>query len=473
MEDNKKEIFEDYPVPKAVVKLALPTTVGMLVMVIYNLVDAYFIGLTNEPIQVAAVSLAMPVFLILIACGNLFGAGASANISRALGQKNLERVKAISSFAFFSAVFLGVVVGTISAFFMDDVVLAIGADADSFDYVKGYLSWLFNGAVFLILSNTIAYLLRSEGNTKVAMFGMMIGTFTNVVLDPIFIFTLDYGVVGAAMATVIANFCAVTYYLFQFSKLENSYLSFSFSDFKLDLQLAKDILIIGIPSSLNNILISIATIVYNIYLAEYGTTPVAAMGIVIKLNMLCIMLFMGIGIGVQPLFGYTYGAKMYTRLRESIVFSIVVAVITGSVCFFAYYFAPEFFVSMFINDADVIEQGAKMLKAQVVTAPILGVLFLTTYLMQVANRAGIALLLSVCRQGLTFIPSVIILDYVAGLDGLIWAQAIADTVSVVLSLVFCGLFFKRLNSDIDEHSDLGEQSDIDEQSDLSELSEIT
>ncbi len=453
MEDNKKDIFENYPVPKAVTKLALPTTVGMLVMVVYNLVDTYFIGLTGDSLQVASVSIAMPVFLILVACGNLFGAGGSANISRSLGKKEFDKVKLISSFTVWSAVILGIIVGFIAFFTMDNIVSMIGADEESFNYVRGYLLWLFYGSVFLILSNTLAYLFRSEGNTKVAMFGMMIGTFTNVVLDPIFIFSLDYGVVGAAIATVVANFLACIYYVGQMFKIKDSYLSISIKDFKYDTRIAKDILVIGIPSSLNNILISIATIVYNVFLVKYGTVAVASMGIVIKLNMLCIMLFMGIGIGVQPLFGYTYGAKMYDRLKESIKFSTKIAVITGTICFIAYYFAPEFFMSIFINDPEVIEQGAKMLKAQVVTAPILGILFLTTYLMQVSNNSGIALLLSVCRQGLTFIPAVVLLDMFFGLEGLIRAQAIADVVSVILSIIFSIKFMRNLNANQIDNTD--------------------
>lgn len=456
MNSTKKDIFENYPIPKAVVKLALPTTIGMLVMVIYNLVDAYFIGLTNDAIQVAAVSYSMPVFLILIGCGNLFGAGASANISRALGEKSYNKVKLISSFAIWSAIILGVAVGLIGHIFMDTIIYAIGTDDASFDYVKGYLQWLTYGSVSIILSNTLGYLLRSEGNTKLAMVGMMLGTFINVVLDPILIFNFNYGVVGAAMATVIANSIVIVFFVFKISKLEDTFLSFKFSDYKFDATIARDILVIGIPSSLNNILISIATIVYNLYLTKYGTVPVAAMGIVIKLNMLCIMLFMGIGIGVQPLFGYTYGAKMLNRLKESVVFSVKVSIITGIVCFVGYFFAPETFISMFIDDAEVIEQGAKMLRAQVISAPILGLLFLTTYLMQVVNKPLLALLLSICRQGLTFIPSVMILDKIAGLDGLIYAQVIADSVSVMLSILFSISFFKNLNNTINENHDKGE-----------------
>lgn len=457
MEENKQEVFESYPIPKAVATLAIPTTIGMLVMVLYNMVDAYFIGLTNDAVQVAAVSLAMPIFLILMACGNLFGIGASANISRYLGEKSYDKVKTISSFSLWSAVILAIIVAILGLTFMDGLTYAIGSDDTTFEYVKGYLSWLCYGAVFIILSNTLGYLLRSEGHAKAAMVGMMISTFTNIILDPILIFICDFGVVGAAMATVIANAFAVVYFFITLARLKGSYLSIKISDYKFDSKIAKDVFSIGVPACLTTVLMSVASIIYNVYLAKYGTIPVASMGIVIKLNMLPVMMFMGLGMGVQPLFGYTYGAKIYDRLKESIIFSTKVAVTIGVVCFGIYFFAAEVAVGVFIDDAEVISQGAKMLQAQVLTAPILGILFIATNLMQVANKPLIALLLAVCRQGVTFIPAVIILDVVAGLDGLIYAQPIADVVSVVLSVLVCINFIKSLQSNLEDNIDKYEE----------------
>lgn len=446
MDEKKRQLFEEDPIAQAIFKLALPTTIGMLVMVLYNLVDTYFIGLTNDPIQVAAVSLAMPFFLVLMACGNLFGIGAASSISRHLGSKSYDRVKNISSFAFYSAFALGLCMGAATLLEVKAIVTMTGADLETAPYVKGYLTTIAYGAPVIILSATLAYIIRSEGNSKEAMIGMVIGTFTNIFLDPIFIFALDYGVIGAAIATVFANLLAVTYYVFVLSTMKNTYVSIKPKDFRLETTISKDVLSIGIPASLNNLLMSIATIIYNVFLAKYGTDPVAAMGIVIKITMIYMMLFMGLSTGVQPLLGYTYGAKQYHRLKEAFSFSLKIAIIVGVVCLIVFYSSAEMMVRVFINDDDVVMYGTQILRIQVLTAPLLGITYLVTNLMQVAGKGKLALFLSVCRQGIIFVPAVIILDHVFAFQGLVWTQPVCDVVCVVLSLGVCGFFFRGLEA---------------------------
>lgn len=451
MEEDKRVLFEETPIPKAVCTLTLPTTIGMLVMVLYNLVDTYFIGQTNDSVQVAAVSLAMPFFLVLMACGNLFGIGASSTISRYLGAGLHERVKNICSYAFYSATFLGIFMALGTLYYIDSVVTMTGADTLSGPYVRGYLITIAYGAPMIILSTTLSYLIRSEGHAKISMIGMVIGTITNIILDPIFIFTLDYGVVGAAIATVFGNLLAVIYYVVMILKLKGSYLSLNPLHFKLDHTIAKDVLSIGVPSSLNNLLMSISTIIYNAVLAKYGTDPVAAMGVVIKIGMIYMMLFMGLSTGVQPLLGYNYGAKNYKRLKKGFSFSLKLAFVIGTTCFISFYLAAEGMITFFIDDPEVIDYGVEMLRVQVRTAPLLGVIYLVTNLMQVANNGKLALFLSICRQGFTFIPAIFILDGVFGFHGLIWAQPVSDTVTVGLAVVVCGLFFQKLGVGSEHH----------------------
>lgn len=444
MEETKRAIFEDYPIPKAVFQLALPTTIGMLVMVLYNLIDSYFIGQTDDAIQVAAVSLAMPFFLVLMACGNLFGIGASSTISRYLGAGVYERVKIASSFAFYSAATLGIIMAVGTLYFIDPIVTMTGADALTAPYVKGYLSTIAYGAPVIIICTCLSYVIRSEGNAKVSMIGMVIGTFTNIILDPIFIFTLDYGVVGAAIATVFGNFLAAIYYVVMVVKAKETSLSLRPKDFELDRYIAKDIFSIGIPSSLNNLLMSVSTIIFNVFLTKYGADPVAAMGIVIKIGMIHMMLFMGLSTGVQPLLGYNYGSKNYKRLKSAFMFSLQIAFAIGVVCLVLFTIEAEAMITVFLNDPEVIEYGVEMLRVQVRTAPLLGIIYLVTNLMQVANRGKTALFLSICRQGFTFIPAIFILDSMFGFHGLIWAQPVSDMISVVLAVILCGTFFKSL-----------------------------
>lgn len=444
METEKKALFEEWPIPKAVFKLALPTTVGMLVMVIYNLVDTYFIGQTGDPLQVAAVSLGLPYFLLLMACGNLFGIGASSCISRYLGAGLHERVKTASSFAFWCSIVLGVLMTLGTLHYIDVVVTILGGDGESSVYVKGYLSWLAMGAPFMILCMTLGSIVRSEGNAQVAMIGMIISTVTNIILDPIFIFTLDFGVQGAAMATVVANSLAVLYFIVVFSRMKNTYLSLKWKDFRWDNAIARDIFSVGTPAALNNILGSMVTLVYNAFLIKYGTVPVAAMGIVLKMGMLYIMVFTGVATGVQPLLGYSYGAGDMDRLRKSFFFLIQLCVTIGVGTMLFYRHFASGMMAIFIGDVDVITQGAIMLRAQVVSAPVLGCLFAVTNLMQVANKGKIALFLSVCRQGIIFFPAIILLDRIYGLDGLIWIQPVVDILSTVLAILIAIQFFSSL-----------------------------
>lgn len=444
---DNQELFEKSPIPKAVFHLALPTTIGMLVMVFYNLVDTFFIGQTGDPAQVAAVSLGLPYFMFLMACGNLFGIGASSSISRLLGAGLIDRVKTTSAVAFWLALVLGILVGTTTLFSMDRLVsLMVGEGGDT-TYLDGYLTWLAMGAPCMILCLTLGNIVRSDGNAKIAMNGMIISTVTNIALDPFFIFTLDFGVQGAAMATVLANSLAVVYFILVFPRLKGSNLSLRFRHFKPSKVVLRDIFTVGTPAALNNLLSSFVSLVYNAFLIKYGTTPVAAMGIVLKLSLLYVMVFTGLAAGVQPLLGYNYGAKNYPRLKEAFFYLVKVGLVIGVAMFFFFQRNADELVAGFLDDPEVIAQGAKMLRAQVTTAPILGFIFAVTNLMQVANKGKTALLLSVCRQGIIFLPAIIYLDMQYGLDGVIWIQPVVDVLSVFMAIVISIVFFARLEKE--------------------------
>ncbi len=446
MDSKKIEIFEKLPVSQAVWKLATPTIIGMIVMVFYNMVDTFFIGLTNDANQVAAVSLAMPIFMILMSFGGLFGIGASANISRYLGAKQFDKVKNFSSFAFWGGIAIGIISSILFLTNMDTLVDLTGSDELAAPYVSGYLTYIAIGAPFIILGNTLSYLIRSEGNAKAAMIGMTVSTIINIILDPIFIFALDLGVAGAAVATVIANVISTVYYIVVIINMENSHLSLRLKDLRFG-DVAKKTLVIGTPASLNNILMSTAFVVYNSYLASYGNDPVAAMGIVMKVTMMYIMIFVGLTIGTQPLLGYSYGAKHYERLKKTINYILMVTAIVGIVCFAVFFFGAEWIIAAFIRDSAVIEYGIIMLRAQIITTPFIGIIFVVTNLMQVANKGMISLILSVCRQGLVFIPAIILLDYTLGFNGLVYAQAVADVMSVILSTIVYIWFIRKIMVD--------------------------
>ena len=309
------DLFEKVSVPKAVATMAVPTMISMLVVVIYNMADTFFIGQTQDPLQVAAVSLATPVFMIFMALGNLFGIGGSSAISRALGEKHKERAWHISSFCCYGAVGLGVIVAFFSMLGMEGILKLIGASENTIGFARQYLMIISIGAPTILFSTAFANILRGEGAARESMVGNLLGTIVNIVLDPVMILMLGWGVTGAALATIIGNIAACLFYL-QYFLRKKSTLSISWKYFKAGDGIAKSVVAIGIPASLNNILMSFANIILNQALVGYGDTPVAAMGVAMKSNMLVVLLQIGLCVGIQPLIGYNYGAGNKKRLMQ-------------------------------------------------------------------------------------------------------------------------------------------------------------
>ena len=307
--NSNRDLFEKTSVPKAVALMAIPTIVTMLVVVIYNMADTFFIGQTGDAMQVAAVSLATPVFMVFMALGNLFGIGGSSAISRALGEKNEQRARHISAFCCYGSLGVGILMTLIFILFMDGILKMIGASPATIDYARQYLTFVAIGAPFVMFGTAYGNIVRGEGAAKESMIGNLIGTITNIILDPIMILWLGWGVSGAAVATVLGNVAACIFYLYYLLHKKETVLSIKPSDFQWKNRIASGVFSIGIPASLNNILMSCANILLNKVLISYGDTPVAAMGIAMKANMIVILLQIGLCAGIQPLIGYNYGAR--------------------------------------------------------------------------------------------------------------------------------------------------------------------
>ena len=306
--NSNRDLFEKASVPRAVALMAIPTIVTMLVVVLYNMADTFFIGQTGDAMQVAAVSLATPVFMVFMALGNLFGIGGSSAISRALGEKNEQRARHISAFCCYGSLGVGILMTLIFILFMDGILKMIGASPATIDYARQYLTFVAIGAPFVMFGTAYGNIVRGEGAAKESMIGNLIGTITNIILDPIMILWLGWGVSGAAVATVLGNVAACIFYLHYLLHKKGTALSIKPSDFQWKNRIASSVFSIGIPASLNNILMSCANILLNNVLISYGDTPVAAMGIAMKANMIVILLQIGLCAGIQPLIGYNYGA---------------------------------------------------------------------------------------------------------------------------------------------------------------------
>lgn len=441
--NQNKDLFEKAPIPKAVATMAIPTIISMLVVVIYNMADTFFIGQTKDAMQVAAVSLATPVFLVFMALGNLFGIGGSSAISRALGEKNEMRAKRISSFCCYASLGVGVIMLFVFLIGMDGILTMIGASKDTIGYARQYLTCIAFGAPFIIISNAFANIIRAEGSAKDSMIGNMIGTVVNILLDPIMILWFHWGVFGAALATVIGNMAAAAFYLLYF-KRKHTILSIHPKYFYMKERVATSVLSIGIPASLNNILMSAANIILNKVLISYGDIPVAAMGVAMKANMLVFMLQIGLCMGIQPLIGYNYGAKNTKRLNKVFAFTGFCAVALGVLLTIFMIVAKNGIIRAFIDDAEVIAYGGKMLTALMISGPFIGILFLCINTLQAMGKAIPSLILTVCRQGLVFIPLVFILNNIFGLDGIIYAQPAADYFSIFLAAITCGLILRKI-----------------------------
>ena len=440
--NQNEAVFEKAPVKKAVLQMAVPTVISSLVLVVYNMADTFFVGQTHDAFQVAAVSLTNPVFVMYMAIANLLGIGGSAVISISLGQNEKDKARAASSFCCYASLAFGVVTGVLIILFMDPLLALLGATENTYQFSKDYLFYIALGAPFILFANTFGHTVRGEGAAKASMIGGMIGTVVNIVLDPIFILTFGMDTAGAAIATVLGNVFGCVYYLYYFAR-KSPLLSIHPAALRAGKGVAGRVLSIGVPAGANSALMSVATVLLNNALVAYGDKAVAAMGIVTKAYMFIAFVHMGIANGIQPLLGYCYGANNRDRFWGILKFSGVLTVICGTVLSAVYIVCSEPVVGLFIDDPEVVAYGGPMLIATSLAGPILGLLFLAINSMQALGRPVPATVLSVCRQGLFFIPLLYILDAVFGLNGINFTQTVADYLSIVISLLLLRSTLRR------------------------------
>ena len=421
-------------VSSAVAKMAIPSVISSLVTVLYNMADTFFVGQTGDALQVAAVSLTNPIFILFMAFANMFGMGGSAAASMALGQKNERRVRQVSSFVTYASLIVGVFFAVVLLVFTGPILSLFGADAQTYEYARGYTIYVAVGAPFIIWSAAASFVVRAEGASREAMIGSMIGTIANIVLDPLFISGFGMGAAGAAIATTIGNVMASAYYLWYFLRKSVS-MSLSPRDFNCGDGILKGVCSTGLPTAIFSALMSVSTIVLNQILVAYGNDPVAAIGIVFKANMFITFLQMGLANGVQPLLGYSYGAGSTARFREVESFTKKCCVVVGVAATVLFFVAREPIIRLFISDSDVVRYGVEMLVAYMVSGPFIGILFVNMNCMQSVEHALPATILSVMRQGVLLIPLLYLLQAVAGLNGVIYGQAITDYIAVLLSII--------------------------------------
>lgn len=453
---DKTLVFTEYSVPKAAATLCVPSMLGMLINIVYNLADTFFVGQTGDSNQVAAVSVAMPVFLFLLALGNLFGVGGCAFISRSLGEGKTERIKTISSFCIYTGIMMSAILGGLFIAFRKPLLYLVGASDNTIDFACDYLLWVALGAPFVVISIVACNLVRGEGAAKDSMIGMVIGQIVNIILDPIFIlskgnklmgitmpFGFNMGVKGAAIATVLGNVISVLYFLIYFLR-GKSILSITPARYGFKNGIAKGVVSVGLPAALTNLLMSLSNIVINMFLSKYGDYAVAAMGVAMKANLLVVMLQIGLAQGLQPLIGYCYGAKNYKRMKKSVRFGMLCNIIIGGTITLFYILFRTQVIGAFIDDPEVVKWGVKMITALMVPGTLIGVMFIINFAFQGMGKGFQSLILAVSRQGFVFLPLLFILDHFVGIEGIIWAQPIADFFCIVLAILMFSSTVKKL-----------------------------
>ena len=351
MQDKTQQIFRDAPVPKAVLTNVIPSIISMLMVLVYNLADTFFIGQTKDPLMVAAVSIATPAFIIFMAVGMLFGIGGTSMISRMLGEGKRDMAKHISAFCFWTGASIGVIAMIIMTIFSVPVCRLIGASDATIGYASQYLSIVAIGIPFLIVSNSFSNIIRSEGHATVAMTGMIIGNMINIVLDPVMIIGFKWYVAGAAVATVLGNIFSTVFYIIHLTS-KRSILSIKPKDYSAKKIITLGVLSIGIPASLNSILMSFSNIMINSFMAKHGDLQLAGLGVAMKVNMIAVMLLIGVGTGIQPLLGYCFGAGNSKRYRSVLKFSLCFAICLSIIMTLICYLGAAPLAKAFLDDEE-------------------------------------------------------------------------------------------------------------------------
>jgi putative MATE family efflux protein len=444
MELDRDYFFRKENLNKVMLKMCVPTVITILVMIIYNMADLFFIGMTGNPILVTAVSLSMPVFTILQALGTLLGAGGCSAAAIAYGNKDEEKVKRISSFCFFSAIVLGVLFGSVLLLNKAFILQLLGCSEEVAPYVESYISVLGIGAPVILFSNVFANIIRANGSATKSMLGNGIGTITNIILDPILIVVFNMGIVGAAVATVIGNVLAAIFLAYQANK-KDSGLSLKPKYFTLKKEISIHVLSLGWASTISIVLQSISAILFNRVLARHGDLAIAAMGIASRAGMLIAMLQMGITLGMQPIIAYNFGAGDFGRLKAVLKRTAMVVIIVGSFITLICFSFRAAIVSSFIDNAEIISLGSFMVIAVIISGPISGIYQLSTSFLQATNKAWAAIITAALRQGVIFLPALYILSTAIGLNGVVFTQPIADYVSTTIAVGIAYMQYKKLS----------------------------
>ncbi|HBE8837221.1 TPA: MATE family efflux transporter [Clostridioides difficile] len=430
---NENYWLLDAPVTKAIWHMAIPMMLGMSINIIYNITDTFFIGRLNDTAALATISLLLPFTTILMAIGNLFGTGGSTLFSRLLGSENTDRTKQCSATTLWLSFLFGLLTAIISIIFSNYIIRLLGADSNTFAYVKQYLIFYGMGAPFIIANFTLEQLIRGDGKSVESMIGMMISIGANIILDPILMFGLQLGIRGAAIATVIGNAFVVIYYIVCIQRADNQ-LSALPKYFRLEKQMLKEIFLVGLSAMLLDILLIVSSLMFNYYALKYGDYVLAGFGISQKLVQIVDLIGMGLYMGVIPLIATAYGARNELRVKEIIKKTALYLALVITCLFTILFTCRNFIVHCFSNDSDVIRIGAYILTVQLCSSFFAAGAGLLTGIFQAKGEGTPAVVMSVMR-GIMLIPAIIFGNYLFKMNGVIFSLLVAEAISCITGLV--------------------------------------
>lgn len=438
-------LMAEAPAGTAILRLAVPTVFSTIISIIYNLTDTYFIGLLDDPVQLGAISLAFPVFMILQAIGNMFGHGAPSYISRCLGSENYEEARNTSAVSFYSSAALTLILSLMAIAFMDPILSLLGTSSDTVGPTGAYLRIVLHFAVILTLQTLLPALLQAEGKAKEAMVGMVIGTVTNIILDPVMILRLNMGVAGAAWATIIGNFFAVVYYVVIFLR-GNVLSSIRPSDFKPSLRIFHEVLKIGITSTVSQVICSFTLILFNNVAAGYGDDVISAYGVASKMITMEFMVVFGYVQGYIPFAGYNYGAKNIKRMTDGLKFTVLTGTVICLLFLLPFTIFAPVYMGAFTTKQEIIEIGTRFLHAQAWAVPVMALQSSLMATFRSTGQALRALIVSLGRQCLFYLPFLYLFNHLWGLSGLLYVQMASDLATTTVAVLLGISLLKKLRT---------------------------
>lgn len=436
------------PIPKAVVTLSVPSVISSLVMVIYSLADTFFVGMMNDPVQNAAVTLAAPLLLAFNAVNNLFGIGSSSMMSRALGRKDYDTVYRSSAFGFYASLICSLLFSLLYGVLQSPILVMLGANAETIQATANYLFWtVLLGSAPSILNVVLAYLVRAEGSSLHASIGTMCGCLLNIMLDPIFILPwgLNLGAAGAGCATCLSNTVACLYFfVLLFVKRGKTYVCIKPSMFRPSKQIVKGVCGVGIPASIQNLLNVTGMTILNNFTSAYGSDPVAAMGIAQRVNIVPFQIAMGFSQGIMPLISYNYTSGNIKRMKKTFMFTAKISLGFILAVMLTFVFAAEPIISLFMKNESIVAYGAAFQRGFCFALPFLCIDFLALGVFQSCGMGMKSFIFAVVRKIVLEIPALFVLNWLFPLYGLAYAQFVAELILGTIAVVVLVRMFRRL-----------------------------